>query len=317
MWTGLLVIGVMALGAGVLVAWPLLRGAPAQPPDPSPGDEELGELLAQRDQVYRTILESDFDFQAGKLSESDYRGLREAKEQEAVTILKSLDALEATRPRGQRPIPAPPPSRREAGAVRGGLLSPRAIAFAGTGIGLVMVGVAVGLLASDTFRPRPDAAMGGMAGMDMGPASATAGASPRGPVDPTLLEGMLRAAHAALEQGQVSQAATAYRAVLDRDPHNADALVHLGVILREAGELEAALISLNRALEIDPRHPHALWDLGQTLFRRQDYPGAIAAWERFLALGPTGKDAETARTWIASARRELEKAPPTGRRGQR
>ena len=56
-------------------------------------------LLAERDAVYATIRELDFDFQTGKLSEADYRSMRETHVARGVEILKRLDAMGAGRGR--------------------------------------------------------------------------------------------------------------------------------------------------------------------------------------------------------------------------
>ena len=50
-------------------------------------------LLAERDALYTTIRDLDFDFQTGKLLEADYRVTREKYTARGVEILKELDAL--------------------------------------------------------------------------------------------------------------------------------------------------------------------------------------------------------------------------------
>ena len=50
-------------------------------------------LLAERDALYTTIRDLDFDFQTGKLLEADYRVMREKYTARGVEILKELDAL--------------------------------------------------------------------------------------------------------------------------------------------------------------------------------------------------------------------------------
>jgi ribosomal protein L32 len=49
-------------------------------------------LLAERDALYTTIRDLDFDFQTGKLLEADYRVTREKYTARGVELLKELDA---------------------------------------------------------------------------------------------------------------------------------------------------------------------------------------------------------------------------------
>src|ERR1700751_5772968 len=57
----------------------------------------------------------------------------------------------------------------------------------------------------------------------------------------------------------------AWREALKIDPHNPEALFHLGNRLRERGEHEAAIEHFERALERTPGHPGVLNNLGLTL----------------------------------------------------
>jgi tetratricopeptide (TPR) repeat protein len=95
----------------------------------------------------------------------------------------------------------------------------------------------------------------------------------------------------------------AYQAVLAVQPDNPEALTHMGVLLYEAGRLEAALAHIDRALAADPRYAHALWDKGWILLHgKQDTAGAVQAWERFLAVSPTGADAEKVRRFLSAVK---------------
>ncbi len=69
-------------------------------------------LLAERDALYTTIRDLDFDFQTGKLLEADYRVTREKYTARGVEILKEFDAMGADR----RP-PTADRSRRQAAAI--------------------------------------------------------------------------------------------------------------------------------------------------------------------------------------------------------
>jgi len=54
---------------------------------------ERQNLNSQKDVAYAALQELDFDFQMGKLSESDYHELRKDYESRAINILKELDKL--------------------------------------------------------------------------------------------------------------------------------------------------------------------------------------------------------------------------------
>jgi ribosomal protein L32 len=58
-------------------------------------------LLAERDALYTTIRDLDFDFQTGKLVEADYRVTRDKYTARGVEILKELDAMNVG-PQGAR-----------------------------------------------------------------------------------------------------------------------------------------------------------------------------------------------------------------------
>lgn len=58
-------------------------------------DVQTESLAAQRDAVYASITELDFDHEMGNLSNKDYADLRERYTRKAVSILKTLDAQQS------------------------------------------------------------------------------------------------------------------------------------------------------------------------------------------------------------------------------
>ena len=56
-------------------------------------DARVRQLTEQKEQLYATIKELEFDRQLGKLLETDYRRLREDVEQQALEVLHLLDQL--------------------------------------------------------------------------------------------------------------------------------------------------------------------------------------------------------------------------------
>lgn len=61
-------------------------------------NETIEDLLAQRDNLYATIKDLEFDYLAGKLDAQDYQSLRSKYEAEAIEVLRQLDARNVTDP---------------------------------------------------------------------------------------------------------------------------------------------------------------------------------------------------------------------------
>lgn len=131
---------------------------------------------------------------------------------------------------------------------------------------------------------------------------------------------LLAFAHLALDEGQTAAAIWAYKRVLAREPKNAEAITHLGLILYQGNHVDQALARVEEALAIDPNYVHAHWDRAQILFfGSKDYPAAARALEGFLALVASGEDAERARAMLAEARQrsaggKTDSAAPSPRR---
>ena len=79
---------IIVLGVLAFIAYPLFK--------PSPEEESetpvaLDGLLSQRDAAYDAIRDLDFDFQMGKLSQSDYTTMRERYKGRAAVALEQID----------------------------------------------------------------------------------------------------------------------------------------------------------------------------------------------------------------------------------
>ena len=96
-------IAVLVLAAAVLafVLAPLRRPIAERWQELTGGRESL---LTERDALYRTLRELDFDRQLGNVEESDYRELSERYRRRAAQVLRALDA-HADEP--QRAVQAP------------------------------------------------------------------------------------------------------------------------------------------------------------------------------------------------------------------
>jgi len=313
----------IALPGLLLVLWPLFRrgteGWAATSTAPTSADDKRLELSEEKASIYRALKEIEFDYEAGHLSEEDYRPLRDRYESRAAALLHALDALGAEPGRkDERARPeavAAPASRR-----RGWTHHPAVLA--GGAALLLVFGVFLGLNIGRFTQPDPSAMPQGGMTMPMPPTpGASAGAeapTPAGPpqlsgqpVTPEVMAGMLQAARQSLEAGQYQQAISAYQAVLKRDPKNVDAMTHLARIVAIGGHGDSALETFGKALQIDPNYAPAHLYRGQVLYEvKQDSPGAIKAWERFLVLVPKGEEHDQVKALIEKARAQKPTPQP-------
>ena len=63
-------------------------------------DARRAELVAAKEAKYREIRDAELDRQMGKLSAADHRTTDRELREEAIAILRELDALEGRSPRG-------------------------------------------------------------------------------------------------------------------------------------------------------------------------------------------------------------------------
>jgi predicted TPR repeat methyltransferase len=107
---------------------------------------------------------------------------------------------------------------------------------------------------------------------------------------PAPLDGALRMAVCAHQQGKHGEAERRYRAVLETAPRHPDALHYLGVLLHQLGQHEAALALIERALALVPGYVDARNNLGNVQKElglaaqaEQSYRAVIAARPDFAA----------------------------------
>jgi hypothetical protein len=104
---------IIALGVSVLVvafvAAPFFLFPGRRVPREDRLPDALQDLLAEKETVYASIQELDFDLKSGKISAKDHQALRERQEAHAAALLQRIDALQ---PSGETaPVPRKP--RRE------------------------------------------------------------------------------------------------------------------------------------------------------------------------------------------------------------
>lgn len=191
----------------------------------------------------------------------------------------------------------------------GGLRSPLAFTL-GAGL-LVVLGVTMGLVLGRSTSnkglaaPRQAAAVSGAASV---PAISAQLEMLRKDVEreDAPSKKLLAFAHLALDEGQLPAAIWAYKRVLAREPRNVEAITHMGLILYQGKHLDEALARIEEAIRLDPKYAHAHWDRANLLLTgKKDYAAAQAALGAFLALVPSGPDADRARAMLAEAQRQL------------
>jgi hypothetical protein len=74
----------------LLIVGPLRRGRQSE----VPGAGERAELEAAKEAKYREIREAELDYRTGKLSREDWRALDATLREEAIGLLRRIDALD-------------------------------------------------------------------------------------------------------------------------------------------------------------------------------------------------------------------------------
>ncbi|MBI2526859.1 MAG: tetratricopeptide repeat protein [Candidatus Rokubacteria bacterium] len=326
-------VAVIALPAFALALWPLFRRGAASAErgaGPTADDDRRIELSEEKASLYRALKEIEFDYDAGHLSEEDYRPLRDRYEGRAAAVIQALDALgPVSMPQGRVGRgDTEAASEAPAAGRRGWTKHPAALV--GGSVLLLLFGLLLGLGVGRFTEKEPAAApsggragvpdapaaaggpgMPGMPGMPGDPAPEAAPGEPAGAIAPEVMARMLQAARQSLQAGQYQQAISAYQAVLKREPRNVDAMTHLGLIVAIGGHGDSALESFGKALAIDPNYAPAYLYRGQVLYDvKQDYAGAIKAWERFMVLVPRGEEHDQVKALIEKARSQRPAAQP-------
>jgi len=95
----------MTLAVTAFVLSPLVRHTSAPLTDGPDLLARLRDLHALKSVAYETLQDVEFDFHAGKISESDFREMTDRYTKEAVRLVQRIEEIEAqmARPPGRRP----------------------------------------------------------------------------------------------------------------------------------------------------------------------------------------------------------------------
>jgi cytochrome c-type biogenesis protein CcmH/NrfG len=242
--------------------------------DADPEDSGLGAQLQQdRARLYAELKELEFDFQAGKLAESDYATLKLEIESRAAAVLQQIDALLSSQPSVERRL-----SRKNKLAAETNKKPYRRWQLAAGGSFLLIFGLTLGMVLTHSLRPREseqDSITGDFLTGTGGSESSR-----------FLQEGKL-----AFAKQDWPKAIEAFKRALAADPNQPEAHAYMGFILIQAGHADGALMAFDKALGLAPNLPMALWGKGMTLYQgKKDYAGAKEAFEKLLQIMPVGKE---------------------------
>ncbi len=237
-------------------------------------ETERAQLLRERGRLRDELSELEFDFQSGKLSESDYAGLKRDVESKAGLVMQQLGSLpvEVKAKSQEKKAKAPLDSGAHNRFKRWQLVS--------GGIFLTLFGLTLGVMLTQSIRPRQgegDTMTGGF----------MTGTSPvTGETGAALAEGKQ-----AFDRQDYPKAIEAFKRVLAADATNPEAHSYMGFILMQAGHGDGALMAFEKALSRAPNLPMALWGKGMVLYQdKKDFAGARGIFERLLVMVPPGDE---------------------------
>jgi cytochrome c-type biogenesis protein CcmH len=239
-------------------------------------DSQKARLLRERSRLRDEIADLEFDFQAGKLSESDYLALKREIEIKAASVAQNIDSLP--------PESLAHPSRKRASAStrhqQGTSATFHRWKIIAGGTFLLVFGLVLGVLLTKSARPR------GSENDTITGDFLTGTASGSAEVRAALAEGKQ-----AFEKQEFPKAIEAFKKVLTAEPNNPEAHSYMGFILVQAGHGDGALMAFDKALSQAPNFPMALWGKGMVLYQeKKDYAGAREIFERLLNLVPPGAE---------------------------
>ena len=235
------------------------------------------QLLRERGRLKNELTELEFDFQSGKLSEADYRTLKQEIEIKGAAVMQQLSTLPA------EPAVKTPKEKQSR------VIEPKSAAgqsrfrrwqLVAGGVFLLLFGLALGVMLTQSVRPR-------VSSNDTMTGDFMTGTTPAsGDVRAALDEGKQ-----AFTQQDFPKAIDAFKKALAADPNNPEAHAYMGFILVQAGHGDGALMAFDKALSVVPNFPMALWGRGMVLYQdKKDYAGAREIFERLLNLMPPGEE---------------------------
>jgi len=110
------------------------------------------------------------------------------------------------------------------------------------------------------------------------------------------------------KNGQLPQAETLYRQILQISPQHSVALHLLGMIATQIGQNEKALDLIDRAIQANPQYAEAYCSRGNTLYQLMRYTEAVESYDKAIRLNPMLSEAHNNRGSALNAMKQQEAA---------
>lgn len=267
------VLPFIAVGSGILLVVFVTSRWTRKKNRPQPQAADPSALPKLREEVE----ELQFDFQAGKLSETDYKAMLLELEAQVAMAEKKLQSAVPTEPDAQPITQDTEPTRPLKGPVMGQRPSYTRWPLVAGGTFLLLFGITLGVLLTKSLRPR-------LSEQDTLTGDLLTGTGPGKDISSLLAQG-----RASFEQQDLPKAIEAFKGALAIDPNHPEAHTYMGFILVQAGHADGALQAFDRALSSHPDFPLALWGKGMLLYRAKgDLRGARDTLEKLVSLVPAG-----------------------------
>ena len=92
------------------------------------------------------------------------------------------------------------------------------------------------------------------------------------------------------QSGELVQAGTIYKRVLETDPENSDALHLLGLVFHQSGQFTIAVKLIKRALKVSPNQPDFLFDLANALRESGQFEEAVQVYRKVIEFKPSSAE---------------------------
>src|SRR5207237_7164177 len=187
----------------------------------------------ERARLYADLRELEFDYQAGKLSATDYTGLRQDIKLKAATVLQQMDELSRKTPpvKAAEKRKSPSRSATPAGGQGGSSCGWQLVAG---GAFLLIFGLVLGIALTKSLRPRSseqDTVTG-----DFLTGTGTSGSE---------ASSQLQQGQAAFAKQDWPKAIEAFKNVLAADPNQPEEHAYMGFILVQAGDWKSNILDVS------------------------------------------------------------------------
>ncbi len=134
--------------------------------------------------------------------------------------------------------------------------------------------------------------------------------------NPKDLEALISLGNANMMISRFEPAQDLYTRALAINPKDLDVRTNLAIAYKYGGKPEQAFIELKKNLEYDPKHDPTLYNLGFLYYYdKKDSAAALDIWKQWLALYPNAPAAVDVSKQIAQIEAEMATGKPSGKPG--